>query len=222
MFHKTEFIWVVQPKQFSNLWKSAKENHSSLAVFLFLWQEGANTHTGTAQPLHCLTDLIQQYKFNSLQEWAQDHISIWSAKTHGVYACCGKTDNAWSDSKASSWNANPSTFWNGFEARVWVRTVSAHCITWLRHFWSRDHEIRLIAKTQTCIALLLLLLLTISSQFLAWKAGKERLSKPLFRLCCLINMFFFWVPTQPSNWAREVSCAVPLNLESFFLNWNGV
>lgn len=85
-FHKTEFIWVVQPKQFSNLWKSAKEYHSSLAAFPSGRREGSS-HTGTSQPVQCLTDIIQQYKFNSVQEWAQDHISIWLAKAYGFYTC---------------------------------------------------------------------------------------------------------------------------------------
>lgn len=119
----------------------------------------------------------------------------------------GRQTTTWSDSKASSRNTNPSTFWNRFEVLVWVHTVSALCLTWLRHFWSRDREIRLTAKTQTHSAPLLLLLLAISYRFLAWKAGKGRLREPLFRLCCPSACSHAGCPnipaTETENWAVQ-------------------
>lgn len=134
----------------------------------------------------------------------------------------GRQTMTWSDSKASSWNTNPSTFWNRFEVLVWVHTVSALYIMWLRNFWSRGCEIRLTAKAQPHIAPLLLLLLTISYQFLAWKAGKGRLREPLFRLCCPSACSRFGCPyapaIEPENWAVQFlsTSRAPCSAETMF------
>lgn len=110
-----------------------------------------------------------------------------------------------SDSKASGWNTNPSTFWKRFAVLVWVNSMSALCIMLLRHFWSRDCEIRLTAKTQTHAASLLVLLLTISSWFLAWEAGKGRLRELLFRFGCPSACSHSGCPytsaIEPESWA---------------------
>lgn len=110
-----------------------------------------------------------------------------------------------SDSKASSWNTNPSAFWKRFAVLVWVHSVSALCITLLRHFWSRDCEIRLTAKTQTHAASLLVLLLAISYWFLAWEAEKGRLRELLFRSGCPSACSHSGCPytsaIEPESWA---------------------
>lgn len=59
IFHETEFIRVVQPKLFGNLWKSAAENHSSLAAFSFLWEKG-----GEHSHWYCTASELPD-KFNS-------------------------------------------------------------------------------------------------------------------------------------------------------------
>jgi len=84
---------VVQPKQFSNLWKSAKENYSSLAAFPFLWEKGGeHSHwCSTASALPGKFNSAIQISFSSGTGPRSNFHLV--TKAHGVYARCRKTDN---------------------------------------------------------------------------------------------------------------------------------
>lgn len=197
---------MIQPKQLRNLWKSAKEKHPQPYYFPGCLQEAGGIlvlvlhgHCTAWQIWFSNTNVIQFSngpKFTFSLDWPEYMEFMLSA---------GQI-TTWSDSKANSWNSNCSTFWNRFEVLVWAHTVSALCSMWLRHFWWETMKSDLLPNKVTHTAPLLLLLLTISYQFLSWRAGKERLRDCSRLYCPSTHSYYGWPYTQaiePENWAMQ-------------------